>query len=94
MDDDPNRQRDPLDHRVVALKDGGDDKLSKSWDGEDRLDDGRAADQEGEVDTEDRHCRESRVAKHVAGEHTPLRDPFRPCRAHEVLSHCLQDRIA
>ncbi len=64
-DDDPRRRGSRLDDREVAMEDRVDHQLADSGDGEDLLDDERAADEEADVDAEDRDGRDDRVAERV-----------------------------
>src|SRR5439155_13942716 len=74
----------PLDDRIVARRHRVDEQPADSGDGEDVLDQDRAADQEREVDSEDDDERRNRIAEDVTPEYGEPTDPLDPRRVDEV----------
>ena len=88
-----NDERHGLHDREVALEDRVDHQLADARQGEDLLDDERAADEVGDVDAEHRDGRDDRVPQRVPDEHAALGEPLR-ARGRDVvrLEHLEQAR--
>src|SRR5581483_7406464 len=79
-------QHDPLQHRIVALRDRVEGVETKTRKAEDRLDDHRAAENQPELDAEQRHHRDQRIAQRMARHDREFAQPLRLRRADVVLA--------
>jgi hypothetical protein len=83
-DEEGEHERRPLDDRVVACRHRVHEEPADARNGEDVLDQNRAADQEREIDAEDDDERNDRVAEDVPAQDGEPADPLDPRGVDEV----------
>jgi hypothetical protein len=93
-DDDGGGQHQPHHLWDVALAGGADGDLAQAGDGEDILDDHRAAEQADELQAQDGQGRAGRVAQHVLADHPGLRQAAAAQRPDVILAQRVDHRAA